>query len=175
MSAHKPHRFFLSHVDSPVDRLDVVTVEGAVCLIAFAPVDGEEYPEQWIARLFPDFELTRDQRANDFVHRELHEYFLGKRKRFAVKIRLEGTDFQLQVWTALRSIPFGETRSYKSVAMTVGNPSATRAVGAAVGRNPVPIIVPCHRVIGENGHLVGFGGGIERKKKLLQLEGALIV
>lgn len=175
MIPHKKQRFILSHVDSPVDRLDLVTLGGAVCLIAFAPVDGEDFPEQWIARRFANFELVRDQRENDSVHRELQEYFLGKRKRFASKIRLEGTDFQLQVWTALRSIPYGETTSYKSVAMTVGNPSATRAVGAAVGRNPVPIIVPCHRVIGENGHLVGFGGGIERKKKLLKLEGALIV
>ena len=175
MIAHKLHRFILSHVDSPVGRLDIVTTKGAVCLIAFAPVEGEDYPQRWIARHFPDFELVRDQKGNDSVHRELNEYFLRKRKRFLSKIRLEGTDFQLQVWTALRSIPYGETTSYKAVAMTVGNPNATRAVGSAIGKNPVPIIVPCHRVIGETGHLVGFGGGIERKKKLLQLEGAIMM
>jgi O-6-methylguanine DNA methyltransferase len=109
------------------------------------------------------------------AHRELEQYFAGRLRRFTVKLHLFGTPFQMQVWTALRTIPHGGTTTYKNVADMIGNSMATRAVGGAVGKNPVPIIVPCHRVIGENGGLVGFGGGIERKKRLLQIEGALLV
>ncbi len=104
------------------------------------------------------------------TERQLGEYFAGKRKAFSVVLDVRGTPFQKDVWTALRAIPFGETRSYAQLAKQLGNPRATRAVGAANGRNPVSIIVPCHRVIGSTGKLTGFAGGLDTKAYLLNLE-----
>ena len=101
---------------------------------------------------------------------ELTEYFAGKRREFTVPVSLMGTDFQMQVWQKLREIPYGETCSYGQLAEAVGNPRAARAVGMANNRNPVMIIVPCHRVIGKNSALVGYGGGLPAKKYLLELE-----
>jgi methylated-DNA-[protein]-cysteine S-methyltransferase len=102
---------------------------------------------------------------------ELDEYFQGSRKRFTMKLDVAGTEFQNRVWNALRTIPFGETRSYGEIADQIGSSKAVRAVGAANGRNPIPIIVPCHRVIGADGTLTGFTGGLEIKARLLALEG----
>ena len=104
------------------------------------------------------------------AERQLGEYFAGKRKTFSVALDVRGTPFQKDVWAALRAIPFGETRSYGQLAKHLGNPRASRAVGAANGRNPVSIIVPCHRVIGSTGKLTGFAGGLETKAYLLSLE-----
>ena len=104
------------------------------------------------------------------VIEQLRSYFAGKRTTFELALILEGTEFQKKVWTALQTIPYGETISYKELAERIGNPSAVRAVGAANGANPIPIIIPCHRVIGNDGSLTGFGGGLPLKKKLLQLE-----
>ena len=106
------------------------------------------------------------------AEQELNEYFCRKRKAFSVALDMRGTSFQKQVWEALLGIPFGETRSYGQIADRLGNPKASRAVGAANGQNPIPIIVPCHRVIGANGKLTGFGGGLEIKDQLLALEGS---
>lgn len=104
------------------------------------------------------------------VQRQLDEYFAGRRQRFELPLAPRGTDFQRAVWAALSEIPFGETRSYAEIAARIGRPSATRAVGAANGRNPVAIVVPCHRVIGKDGTLTGYAGGIEVKEKLLRFE-----
>ena len=103
--------------------------------------------------------------------KELNEYFSHKRKAFTVPLDMRGTYFQKQVWEALLGIPFGETRTYGQLANQLGNPKATRAVGAANGRNPIAIIVPCHRVIGFSGKLTGFAGGLDAKDHLLKLEG----
>ncbi|MHC6225507.1 methylated-DNA--[protein]-cysteine S-methyltransferase [Pseudomonas sp. X10] len=103
--------------------------------------------------------------------RQLGEYFAGRRQRFDLELDFLGTDFQRQVWAALLTIPFGETRSYSDIARQIGNPSAVRAVGAANGRNPISIIAPCHRVIGASGSLTGFAGGLQAKQYLLALEG----
>ncbi|MBT9330121.1 methylated-DNA--[protein]-cysteine S-methyltransferase [Paracidobacterium acidisoli] len=105
------------------------------------------------------------------TERQLQEYFAGKRRTFSVALDMRGTPFQKNVWEALLAIPFGETRSYAQLAKRLGNPQATRAVGAANGRNPISIIVPCHRVIGSSGKLTGFAGGLETKAHLLHLEG----
>jgi methylated-DNA-[protein]-cysteine S-methyltransferase len=105
--------------------------------------------------------------------RQLDEYFSGQRKKFDVALDPQGTPFQLRVWETLRKIPFGKTLSYGEQAHLIGQPTAARAVGTANGKNPISIIVPCHRVIGKNGHLTGFGGGLVAKKKLLEIEGAL--
>jgi O-6-methylguanine DNA methyltransferase len=103
---------------------------------------------------------------------ELRDYFMGKLRVFYVPLDMQGTDFQLSVWNCLRKIPYGETRSYAQIAEEIGKPKAVRAVGAANGSNPIPIIVPCHRVIGSSGKLTGYGGGLPLKKRLLELEGA---
>lgn len=101
---------------------------------------------------------------------ELKEYFEGKRKCFDLPVKAEGTEFQTKVWNELTEIPYGETISYGEIAKRIGNPKASRAVGGANNKNPIIIVIPCHRVIGANGSLVGYGGGIEVKKKLLELE-----
>ncbi|MDH0647539.1 methylated-DNA--[protein]-cysteine S-methyltransferase [Pseudomonas sp. GD03858] len=103
--------------------------------------------------------------------RQLGEYFAGQRRRFELDLDFAGTAFQRQVWAALLTIPFGETRSYSDIARQIGNPDAVRAVGAANGRNPISIIAPCHRVIGASGSLTGFAGGLPAKQFLLALEG----
>ena len=113
---------------------------------------------------------TEDRRAFSRVIRQLESYFRGERTEFDLSLSFAGTDFQKSVWKGLQSIPYGETISYKELAGRIGNPKAVRAVGAANGANPIPIIVPCHRVIGNDGSLTGFGGGLPLKKKLLQLE-----
>jgi methylated-DNA-[protein]-cysteine S-methyltransferase len=105
------------------------------------------------------------------AQQQLEQYFAGKRRKFTVKLDPAGTDFQTRVWNALRTIPFGETRSYGQIADQIGSRKAVRAVGAANGANPLSIIVPCHRVIGADGKLTGFAGGLEVKARLLALEG----
>lgn len=105
--------------------------------------------------------------------RQLIEYLQGKRKQFDLVLQPEGTEFQKKVWQALQTIPYGQTRSYGQVAAQIGNPKACRAVGMANNRNPISIFIPCHRVIGSDGTLVGYGGGLDRKEKLLRLEGVL--
>jgi len=104
------------------------------------------------------------------VAEQLDAYFAGSLTHFDVDLRLDGTDFQRRVWSALLTIPFGDTRSYGEIAAQIGSPTASRAVGMANGRNPISIIVPCHRVIGSTGSLTGYGGGIDRKRALLSLE-----
>lgn len=112
----------------------------------------------------PDYPLLVE------TERQLGEYFVGDRRRFDVPLSFAGTAFQKSVWAALLAIPFGETRSYGEVAAQIGKPGASRAVGAANGRNPISIIAPCHRVIGSSGKLTGFAGGMEAKQYLLELE-----
>lgn len=106
--------------------------------------------------------------------KQLEEYFSNKRNVFELKISLKGTPFQQRVWKELQNIPFGKTASYGEIARRIDNPKASRAVGLANNKNPLPIIVPCHRVIGKDGSLTGFGGGLDLKKKLLTLEGSFV-
>lgn len=110
----------------------------------------------------------------DAVVRQLDEYFAGRRRTFELELAPSGTPFQRRAWQALQRIPFGETRSYQQQAIAIGNANATRAVGAANGRNPIAIVVPCHRVIGKDRSLVGFGGGLEAKRWLLAHEAAVL-
>jgi methylated-DNA-[protein]-cysteine S-methyltransferase len=112
-------------------------------------------------------DLLRETRA------QLDAYFAGELREFDLPLAPRGTPFQLRVWKALLEIPYGETWSYSDVALRLASPTATRAVGAANGRNPLPIVVPCHRVIGADGSLTGYGGGLEIKRRLLRLEGSL--
>ena len=108
------------------------------------------------------------------TERQLDEYFRGERKTFELTLDMSGTAFQRDVWRALLTIPFGETRSYSQIARQIGSPAAVRAVGAANGRNPIAIIAPCHRVVGATGKLTGFAGGLDAKARLLALEGARV-
>ncbi len=127
---------------------------------------------------FPEGSMRRDPEPEwiyneaifEVVRKQLGEYFAGTRKTFDVPLALSGTEFQVSVLKALQDIPYGETTSYGAIANSVGRPKAVRAVGAANGRNPIPIIVPCHRVIGKSGDLTGFGGGLATKEALLRLE-----
>jgi len=102
---------------------------------------------------------------------QLEEYFSGKRKIFDLPLAMTGTKFQQKVWMAVNSIPFGQTTSYLKLSIAIGNPAAIRAVGAAIGANPILILIPCHRIIGSNGQLTGYAGGLDRKERLLMLEG----
>jgi methylated-DNA-[protein]-cysteine S-methyltransferase len=141
------------------DLLAAKNDDGAVTRIHFR---GATAPQDW----------RSDDAAFADVREQLHAYFAGELHEFSLPLAPAGTPFQQSVWTALRTIPYGETRSYLDIANSIGKPSACRAVGAANGANPLPIVVPCHRVIGSNGTLTGFGGGVEVKRRLLALEGA---
>lgn len=123
----------------------------------------------------PGKKLTQESRSPLLkkASRQIQQYFLGKRTKFSLPLNPQGTKFQRQVWQALATIPFGQTRSYKDIARQILNPRAIRAIGGANGKNPLPIIIPCHRVIRENGELGGYTGGLAKKKRLLKLEGLL--
>jgi methylated-DNA-[protein]-cysteine S-methyltransferase len=160
-----PTRYVYKMVDSPVGRLKLVATDQGLAGILWE----KDRPRR--VRLNIEAEDNRHPVLIE-AERQLEEYFAGRRKEFAVKLDLAGTAFQRKVWNALLTIPFGETRSYGQIARQIGNPDAVRAVGAANGRNPVSIVVPCHRVIGSTGKLTGFGGGLDAKSRLLALEGA---
>jgi methylated-DNA-[protein]-cysteine S-methyltransferase len=151
-------------IESPVGKLKLVASDKGLVAILW----DNDRPHRGV----PPNELIANEQHFVLVEteRQLCEYFAGKRKTFNVSLDMRGTRFQKVVWEALLAIPFGETRSYGQIANQLGNPRATRAVGAANGKNPVSIIVPCHRVIGSSGKLTGFGGGLETKARLLNLE-----
>ena len=128
-----------------------------------------EFPRRG-KRVRPEPDWQKSPRELHKVTQQLREYFAGERTRFDLKLAPEGTAFQRQVWKALRTIPYGKTISYGELAGKIGNPKAVRAVGGANGKNPIPIVIPCHRVIGADGSLTGFGGGLETKVALLALE-----
>ena len=151
-------------LDSPIGPLLLAGSGTALQLVGF--------PSGSMARQ-PHADWRRDDAAFVEVRKQLGAYFRGELKHFDVELAPAGTAFQLQVWQALQAIPYGETCSYRDIAVRIERPRAVRAVGHANGRNPLPIIVPCHRVIGSNGALTGFGGGLPTKTFLLQLEGAL--
>lgn len=139
--------------------------------------DGKLNAVLWEKERANRVRLGELREANDSAvllaaEQQLKEYFAGTRHQFELELDFTGTAFQKQVWQALLTIPFGETRSYSQIAQQIGNPKAVRAVGAANGRNPISIIAPCHRVIGASGGLTGFAGGLEAKQYLLALEGA---
>lgn len=141
-----------------------------LCQVTF-PHESLEYMQTEIRKRIPDAELIYNP---DFVSeyvRQVRQYFDGERRQFTCSIDFRGTPFQTSVWQALVRIPYGEVRSYSDIAQTIGNPKAVRAVGAANGANPIPIVVPCHRVIGKNNALTGFRGGLNIKETLLRLEG----
>lgn len=153
---------YYDRFDSPIGPLTVAVDDNGVRHILFAENRHDaKGREQW----------RRDPDAVAEPRRQLLEYLRGERRQFDLILAPAGTDFQLDVWQMLARIPFGATWSYRELAERIGRPTATRAVGAANGRNPLPIVLPCHRVIGNNGALTGFGGGLPTKAALLRLEG----
>jgi methylated-DNA-[protein]-cysteine S-methyltransferase len=132
--------------------------------------DGDALTRLLMSPFTVDPSWTRDDDGLRPFVRQLDDYFSGKRRDFDMALAPVGTEFQMRVWAALREIPYGETWSYLELATRIGNPKACRAVGLANGRNPIAVVVPCHRVIGANGSLTGYGGGMDRKRLLLDLE-----
>lgn len=152
---------YYCYLDTPIGELLLAGDEDALTLVGF--------PEGAMRR-DPQPDWIYNEKPFALAIKQLNEYFAGERQDFDLPLRLDGTEFQLLVLAELRRIPYGETTSYGDIAERIGRPKAVRAVGAANGRNPIPIIVPCHRVIGASGDLTGFGGGLDTKKELLKLE-----
>ena len=148
-------------IESPVGPLLLAGDDGGLRTVSFES-------SKRAAKVQPDWKEDKAPFAE--VIRQLQAYFRGELKDFDLPLALEGTEFQVRVWRNLQAIPYGETISYGQLAQRIGNPRAVRAVGLANGCNPIPIIIPCHRVIGSDGSLTGFGGGLPNKKKLLALE-----
>lgn len=149
---------YRTYYDSPIGRLWIEVDEEAITALYLEQKGVIEESE------------TESSALLDKVKQELIEYFAGKRKEFDIPVRLQGTAFQVDVWNGLRNIPYGTTYSYSELANAVGRPNACRAVGGANNKNKILIVVPCHRVIGKNGSLVGFGAGLSAKEYLLELE-----
>lgn len=150
-------------------RMYIAATSKGLCYVGSHNKSFEEL-SQWVMNRIPNRVLLQDDKRLHPYAAELTEYFQGKRKSFAMTSDLYGTSFQLAVWNALREIPYGQTQSYSDIANHIQKPAAVRAVGAAIGANPVLITIPCHRVIGKNGALTGYRGGVEMKKQLLRLE-----
>ena len=152
---------YYCYLDTPIGELLLAGEEGALSMIGFPKGSMRREPEpHWIF----------NEKPLAVACAQLNEYFAGSRKEFDLPLKLSGTEFQVSVLEALQHIPYGETTSYGEIAKRIGRPKAVRAVGAANGRNPIPIVVPCHRVIGSTGDLTGFGGGLDTKEALLRLE-----
>lgn len=163
-TAEKEHMAYLYRtMDSPVGELTLIASERGLAAILWEDEDPDRVPLQ---------PLERDDTHPLLIEteRQLKQYFAGKLETFSIPLDFTGTEFQKKVWIALTTIPFGETRSYRDIAEQIGNPKAVRAVGAANGKNPISIIAPCHRVIGADGTLTGFAGGLEAKALLLKIE-----
>lgn len=159
-------------VESPLGELFVGVSDGGLCVISY-----EADPDLQVEKLARGFgsRVLRSPRPVDKARRQLDEYFAGKRKRFELEVDLRlARDFGRTVLEELGRVPFGEVTTYGALAAKAGKPKAARAVGTIMNRNPVPIVLPCHRVVGANGSLVGYAGGLERKQTLLRLEGALL-
>lgn len=152
---------YYCYLDTPIGDLLLAGEDGVLCLVGFPEGSMRREPENdWIYSEKPFAEARK----------QLEEYFAGKRQAFDLKLKPNGTEFQLRVLQELQRIPYGSTTTYGDIATRIGRPKAVRAVGAANGRNPIPIIIPCHRVIGSTGKMTGFGGGIPTKEALLRLE-----
>jgi methylated-DNA-[protein]-cysteine S-methyltransferase len=160
-----PKDLVFKFVDSPVGRLKLVASNDGLAAILWENDDPRRVPLNIVARDDHHPQLVAGER-------QLGEYFAGRRKTFDLELDVGGTAFQRSVWQALLTIPFGETRSYGEIARQIGKPIAVRAVGAANGKNPISIVMPCHRVIGSTGKLTGFAGGLDTKAFLLDFERA---
>jgi methylated-DNA-[protein]-cysteine S-methyltransferase len=165
---------FYNEMDSPLGPLTIVCSELGVCLIEFGSIDQTLTTiKVWMKKHFIKGQLTFSEEKVQPIIEQLTQYFEGERVEFDLQIDLIGTRFQCLVWETLKKINYGETKSYKEIAKEIGAPKAVRAIGGANNKNPIPIIIPCHRVIGSNGALVGYGGGVDKKEILLEIEGVI--
>ena len=158
--------------DSSLGVVCIACTDKGVCKIAL-PKESEEGFLRWLEAHFGPQNVIEDRSKNEGVLAELESYLAGELRKFQSPLDLRGTEFQMKVWREVRAIPYGTTCSYRDIAERIGHPRAHRAVGAANRVNPIPIIVPCHRVIGQDGSLRGYGGGLAMKEQLLRLEGAI--
>lgn len=170
-------RLYTAEIDTPIGTMTLTATDKGICHLDFAPYEVvSEKLKQWALRHFGvDSEVVTPIEAASHpqlkeADRQLKLYFAGALQQFELPVQMYGTPFQQKVWAALQQIPYGETCTYKDIAVMLGKPGAMRAVGGANNRNPVSIIVPCHRVIGANGQMVGYGGGLSIKIALLDIE-----
>ncbi|MFC4388699.1 methylated-DNA--[protein]-cysteine S-methyltransferase [Gracilibacillus marinus] len=164
-------KIYYSEMDTPIGPLTMVSKNDILILLEYGAFDERKTSIiSWCEKHSIPTNLERNVDAHILIHQQLNEYFSKKRKSFTIPYVCYGTPFQQKVWKALTDVPFGETKSYKDIAEAVESPKAVRAVGGANNKNPISIIVPCHRIIGMNGKLVGYGGGIDKKVFLLDLE-----
>ncbi len=165
-------RLYYDELVTPIGTLTLLHSESGLCHMKFRSyMEAAERLTEWANRWYGAHVIEHAPERLAIAKAQLEQYFAGERRAFDLPLDMRGTAFQLQVWEALCTIPYGEAVSYKYIAQQIGSPAAVRAVGGANNRNPVSIIVPCHRVIGMNGQLVGYGGGLDNKQFLLGLEG----
>jgi len=162
----------IANVPTPVGDFGSVFTPQGLALLLF-PSQPPDECNRWVQRWAPGAEVMEGGQAVQELEAQLTAYFEGRLTQFTMPLDLHGTPFQKLVWAEVKTVSYGEIRTYAQVAGAIASPKAVRAVGAANGANPVPIIVPCHRIIGSNGQLVGYGGGLEMKRQLLELEGVL--
>lgn len=156
-------------MESPIGFLELTEDDGYITKICFVENNEHAQSDMYRKENGPGVQEDQPEVLTEAV-RQLREYFAGRRKDFSIPLAPAGTDFQKKVWKELTHIPYGETRSYGEIARLMGNPRACRAVGMANHNNPIPVLIPCHRVIGKNGELTGYAGGLEKKTALLKLE-----
>lgn len=169
MKLHSKRPIYWSQYSFKDWNLYLAATEKGLCFVGSQNMPFEEL-SHWAKKHYPDYQLIEDSGKLQPYVEELIEYFEGKRQTFTVSVDHKGTAFQLAVWNALCEIPYGQTTSYSDIANSINKPTAVRAVGAAIGANPVLITVPCHRVVGKNGSLTGYRGGLQMKTQLLDLE-----
>lgn len=161
---------YTERFETPIGTMLCCAVDQGICLLDFTDIKTVETEMKSLAKQLNANIQQGKSRYFDLLKQQLAEYFEGKRKDFTVPLYTVGTEFQLSVWKVLQTIPYGTTRSYKQQALALGKPKAVRAVANANGQNKISIIIPCHRVIGHDGSLTGYGGGLWRKKWLLDIE-----
>ncbi|AZK44834.1 methylated-DNA--[protein]-cysteine S-methyltransferase [Paenibacillus lentus] len=170
-STGEPFGLHYTEMDSPIGKLTLCASDQGLCHIEFGSfADKADFLEKWAERYYPGYRYMRADKLLTSAVEQLGDYFAARRQSFDLALDLQGTEFQRKVWGALLHIPYGAVVSYKSIAEAIGQPKAVRAVGGANNKNPLPIVVPCHRVIGSGGALVGYGGGLSIKESLLSLE-----
>jgi O-6-methylguanine DNA methyltransferase len=168
-----PDELYWAAMKSRIGTIRVATTQRGVCKITLGRETAQEFL-RWLARHIGQAPQRPDWSGlAAFALDQIAEYLAGRRREFDLPLDVRGTDFQRRMWAAVAAIPYGQTRTYADIARVLGQPRAVRAVGAANGANPLPLIVPCHRVIGSDGSLTGYGGGLDVKRKLLEMEQGL--
>ncbi len=164
------NRIVTARIDTPLGGMRAGVAPGGVCLLEFEDSGRIETQLRRLEQRLDGGSRAGESPLLEALQAQLDEYFSGQRRRFELPLLLAGTPFQCRAWAALQTIPYGETRSYREHAALLGNPAALRAVGKANGDNPIAILVPCHRLVGSDGSLTGYGGGLWRKEHLIELE-----